>query len=90
MDNSSLSDSINLIKHQFASQEQLLKYHSKIDALIELILAKDVFIYPTSKLHDCLLIIGDLICIARKLNKESMNSLCRIIAVLINLKMPTK
>ena len=84
MDKNRLSDYFTLIKHQFALQEKLLEYHFKIDSLVELVLARDLFTYPISKLHDCLLIICDLNSSARKLNEEVMNALIKINALLIN------
>ena len=89
MDITRLSEYCDLIKKQFASREYLLEYHSKIEALIELILTRDLLLYPISKLHDCLGIIADLIGNAKTLNEEAIGSLAEISASLIDLKEPS-
>jgi hypothetical protein len=81
MDKNRLSDHFALIKHQFASQERLLEYHSRVETLIELILEQDLLVYPKSKLHNCLLTICDLVQKAKELNEDLMNSLMDITSV---------
>lgn len=61
MDNDTLPEYLDLIKQHLASQEQLTQTLFKAETQIELVLDQDLAAYPLSKLHDCLLIVSDLI-----------------------------
>ena len=61
MTKSRLSDHFALIKQQLASQELLFEYHSTVESMFELILEKDLILYPQSTLRDYLSIIRDLV-----------------------------
>jgi len=63
------------MEHQLASQEVLLEYHAKVEAMLEMILAKDLVDYPQEKLHDYLWVVSDLVGKARKLNGELLDML---------------
>ena len=61
MDQNRLSDYLFLIKRQIASQEILLEYHSKVEAMLEMILLNDLTNFSTEKLHNYLWVISDLV-----------------------------
>lgn len=65
----------SLIKRQLASQEALLGYHTKVEAMLEMMLAKDLVDYPYKKLHDYLWAVSDLVGKARELNVELLDML---------------
>lgn len=78
MDQSRLSDSTSEIKFQLASQEILFQYLSKVEAMVEILLAKDLIDYPSAKLHDYLLVISDLVDKARTLNEDLIGRMVRL------------
>jgi hypothetical protein len=70
MDQSRQLNCLSLMKYQLASQEALLECHTKVKAMLEMILAKDLVDYPQAKLHDYLWAVSDLVGKARELNGE--------------------
>jgi hypothetical protein len=70
------------MRHQLASQEVLLASHAKVEAMLEMILAKDLVNYPQTKLHDYLWTVSDLVDKARKLNEELLDMLVRMVPLL--------
>ena len=79
MDQKMLSDYSTVIKHQIAAQESLFEYHTQIEAMIEMILAKDLIDYPKPKLHDYLCIVSNLVGEAKGINEDIINRLHKII-----------
>lgn len=69
MEQAKTSQFFSLIQKQIVSQESLLEYHFKLEAMIEMILTKDLIDYPPAMLHDYLRVINDLIVKAKELNK---------------------
>jgi hypothetical protein len=63
---------LDLIKQHLAFQEQLIQALFKAETLIELVLDQDLATYSLSKLHNCLLIISDLILKAIALSESLM------------------
>lgn len=78
MDQNRLPDYLSFIKYQLKSQEVLLEYHFKMEAMIEIMLTKDLTDYPPAMLHDYLWVISDLIGKAKDLNKDSIVRLIRL------------
>ncbi len=70
------------MKHQLASQEVLLEYHAKVEAMLEMLLAKDLVDYPQAKLHDYLWAVSDLVGKARELNGELLDMLVGMVPLL--------
>jgi hypothetical protein len=70
------------MKHQLASQEVLFEYHTKVEAMLEMILAKDLVDYPQAKLHDYLWVVSDLVGKARELNGELLDMLVEMMPLL--------
>lgn len=75
MDKSRLSDYLSFIKQQIASQEVLLEYHLKIEAMIEMILANNLTDFSKEKVHNYLWIISDLVCKAKEFNRGLLDTL---------------
>ncbi len=82
MDQNQRLNCLSLTKSQFVSQEALLEYHAKIEAMVEMMLAKDLLDYPREKLHDYLWTISDLIGKARKLSSELLDMLTKLMSLL--------
>lgn len=78
MDQNRLPDCLSFIKHKIISQELLLEYHSKVDAMVEMIMSQDLIDYPMEKLHNYLWVISDLVKKAKQLNEELLNAMLRI------------
>jgi len=72
------SSSILSIKQQIISQETLLEYHWKIEAMIEMLLMNDLTSYSIEKLHTYIWSVHDLVCKAKDLNQELVSSLVRV------------
>jgi hypothetical protein len=68
-----ISDLLLVIKHQMASQELLFEYIVKVEAMVEIILSKDLMDFSNEKLHNFLWIISDLIVKAKELNEKLMD-----------------
>jgi len=86
MDTSKLSDYLALMKYQLDAQQMLLEYHLKIEAMIEMLLFKDVIDCPRLILHQYLCAISDLIRDAKTLNEELLDRLIKITAYLPKFK----
>jgi hypothetical protein len=82
MDQNQRLNCLSLTKSQFASQETLFEYHAKIEAMVEMMLAKDLLDYPREKLHDYLWTISDLMGKARKLNSELLDMVAKLMSLL--------
>ncbi len=82
MDQNQRLNFLSLTKSQFASQETLLEYHVKIEAMVEMMLTKDLLDYPREKLHDYLWTISDLIGKARKLNVALLDMVAKLMSLL--------
>lgn len=82
MDQNQRLNCLALTESQFASQEALLEYHAKIEAMVEMMLAKDLLDYPREKLHDYLWTISDLIGKARKISSELLDMLTKLMSLL--------
>lgn len=75
MDKNRLSDYTSLMKQHLISQEILLEYHSKVEAMVEMLLMKDLIVYPRAKMYDYLWVVSDLVGKARELNEALMDDL---------------
>lgn len=73
MDQVRLSEWLSLMEQQLASQEVLLEYHFKLEAMVEMMLAKDLIDYPPAMLHDYLWVVNDLIGKAKELNEDLLD-----------------
>jgi hypothetical protein len=80
MDQNKVTDYLLLIKGLIDSQESLLEYHSKIEAMVEMALAKDLINYSAGKLHDYLWVVNDLVGKAKELNRELLDMHTRVMA----------
>ncbi len=89
MDHSKLSDYLFLIKHVVDSQEALLEYQSKVEFMIEMVLAKDLIDYPTLKLHVFFRALSDSVGRAVSFTEDLMSALNRITTLLMNSEEPT-
>jgi hypothetical protein len=78
MDQGSLSNCYSTVKNQLALQEVLSQYLSKVDAMIEILLARDLIDFPSTKLHDYLLVMSDLVDKARSTNENSIDRLIKL------------
>lgn len=78
MDKVRLSDYCLAIKDQLSLQEMLLQHIAKVEALVEILLVKDLIDCPRIKLHDYLLVISDLVDSARSINENSIGSLFKL------------
>jgi len=78
MGKDTLPEYLNFIKQHLNSQEQLLQYLFRAETQIELVLEQDLLTYPKSRLHDCLLMISDLIQKARALSESLMPAVNKI------------
>ncbi len=83
MDTNRLLDYPSLTKHQIDSQEILLEYHSKIEAMIEMLMANDISDFLREKLHNYLWIISDLVLKAKELNKGLLDMLNEVMPSLM-------
>lgn len=77
MSENRLLDYPSLIKHQLAAQEVLFEYHSKIEAMLEMILTNDGADFSREKLYYYLWAISDVVSSAKKLNVELLDMLAR-------------
>jgi hypothetical protein len=68
------------MQRQLASQEVLLEYHFKLEAMVEMMLAKDLIDYPPAMLHVYLWAVSDLIAKAKTINTELLNTLITAMA----------
>lgn len=82
MDQSRRLNCFSLMKLQLASQEGLLEYHAKVEAMLEMILAKDLVDYPREKLHDYLWVVSELVGKAKELNWELLDMMTEMMPLL--------
>jgi hypothetical protein len=75
-------DYASLIKHQITSQEVLFEYHSKIEAMIEMILANGVTDFPREKLYHYFWAMNDLVYKAKELNTGLLDMLFNLMSAL--------
>ena len=68
---------ISTIKCQTQLVEQLLEYHFKMEAQIDIILKVDLQDCDAFQLHNYFCGLNDLVCQARRLNEELLNFLMR-------------
>jgi hypothetical protein len=73
MDQVRLSEWPSLMQRQLAVQEVLLEYHFKLEAMVEMILTKDLIDYPPAMLHDYLWVVSDLIDKAKQVNEDLLD-----------------
>jgi hypothetical protein len=78
-----LPEYLDLIKQHLSSQEQLLQHLFKVETMLELVLDQDLATYPKSKLHDCILIVSDLIQKAMVLSESLMPAANKITPMLL-------
>lgn len=83
MGKDTLPEYLDFIKQHLSSQEQLTQHLFRAETQIELILEQDLATYPLSKLHDCLLIVSDLIQKARALSESLMPAANKITPMLL-------
>jgi hypothetical protein len=83
MDQVRLSEWLSLMKQQLASQEVLLEYHFKLEAMVEMMLAKNLIDYPPAMLHDYLWVVNDLIGKAKELNKDLLDLILGVMPSLV-------
>ena len=88
MDQNRVTDYLLLIKHLVDSQETLLEYHTKVEAMVEMVLAKDLIDYPTLKLHTYLWALSDVVGKAKSLSEDLMCALNKITSFLMNAEEP--
>jgi len=89
MDQSRLSDYLALIKQHINTQEILLEYHSKVEAMVEIILSKDLINYPKDQLHNYLWVVSDLVIKAKELNEGLLGTLLNITSSIIKSEAPS-
>jgi hypothetical protein len=77
-----VSDLLLVIKHQMASQELLFEYLVKVEAMVEIILSKDLTDFSNEKLHNYLWCVSDLIVKAKELNEKLMDTLDKVTPLL--------
>jgi len=82
MDPNRLTDYTSLIKHHLASLEVLLEYHAKVEAMVEVILSKDLTDISNEKLHNYLWVVSDLIVKAKELNEKLLDTLEKMVPLL--------
>ncbi len=82
MDQSKHLQYLSLLKHQFASQETLLEYHLKAEAMLKMILAQDLAVYAQETLHHYLWALSDLVGKGREFNGELLDMLGEIMPLL--------
>ncbi len=88
MDKCKVSDYVLLMKQLVDSQEVLLEYHIKVEAMVEMALAKDLIDYPALKLHTYLWALSDLVGKAKSYNEDIISTLNNIVTLLTNLGEP--
>lgn len=77
-----------LIKHVIDSQEPLLEYQTRVETMVEMVLAKDLIDYPALKLHIYLSALSDSVSRAIGLSEDLMGTLNRITTLLMNSEEP--
>lgn len=83
MAQSSLSDYKSIINNLLVSQETLLQYHFKADAMLHVMLTDDFFSCPTRVLYDYVWALSDIVNSAKNLNEQLVNFLLRTEGLLI-------
>ncbi len=78
MDQKKLADYLFLIKYLSESQEVLLEYQTRIDAIVQLVVGNDLIDYPALKLHLYLRELSDSVERAVFLSEDVMSTLHRI------------
>lgn len=84
MDQNKVADYLLLIKLQIASQETLRDYHLQVEAMVEMVLAKDLIDFSTRKLHNYLWALSDLVGKAKSLNQDLIGTLNNIAKLFVN------
>lgn len=83
MGHSKVSDYLLLIKYLVDSQESLLEYQMKVEAMVEMALKRDLIDYPTLKLHVYLRALGDSVGSAISFTEDLMRALNKITSLLM-------
>ena len=78
MDQKKLADYLFLIKYLAESQEVLLEYQTRVEAIIQLVVGNDLIDYPALKLHLYLRELSDSVERAVFLTEDVMGTLHRI------------
>jgi len=65
-----------------ASQELLFEYLVKVEAMMEVILSKDLTDISNEKLHNYLWLVSDLIVKAKELNEKLLDTLEKMVPLL--------
>lgn len=83
-----ISDYLLMIKQQAVSQEMLFEYLIKVEAMVEVILAKDLTDFSKERMHSYLWVVSDLVSKARLLNEDILDRLVKITPLLLDSDMP--
>lgn len=83
MDQKKVTDYLFLIKYPVDSQETLLEYQCKVDAMLEMVLARDLMDHPELKLRSYMWALSDAIGRAKSFSEDLMGALNRITTLLI-------
>lgn len=70
------------------SQETLFEYLVKVEAMIEIVLAKDLGDFSKEKMHNYLWAVSDLVGKARELNDDLLDRLIRLTPLLLKFDVP--
>ncbi len=84
MDQKKLTDYLFLIKHLIDSQEALLEYQTRVELMVEMVLANDLIDYPDLKLHVYLRELSDAVGRATCITEDVMGALNEITTLLMN------
>ncbi len=84
MDGKKVTDYQFLIKIIADAEESLLEYQAKFEAMIEIVLERDLIDYPALKLHVYIRELNDSIDRSLRLTEDLTSALNRIISLLMN------
>lgn len=88
MDHNKVTDYLALMKLLIDSQVALLNYQTKVEALFEMVLQKDLIDYPSLKLHVYLRALGDSVGSAISFTDDIMEALSIITTLLRGTERP--
>ena len=83
MDQKKVSDYLFLIKCLTDSQEALLHYHSKVEIMVETVIAHDLIDYPTLKIHLYLKELRGTVAKATYITKDMISALNMVTTLLM-------
>jgi len=80
MNSNALLEYLSFINYQIVSQETLLEYHLKADALLNVLLGSNLPNYSYATIYHYLWQMDDTINQAKKLNENLLNELIKIVS----------